>query len=451
MSTQTVAEHLSGALRCATVSDADADKVDWREFQKLHDYLEETYPAVHRVMEREKIAGYNLIFRWRGSDAKRRPIAFLSHQDVVPVNNESEWTHPPFSGHDDGEMIWGRGAIDMKQQMILILEACERLIEAGFTPEEDIYLCFGQNEEVGNLPPNTGADKLAAVLKERGVHFDCVIDEGGTIVSGKLLGLKQRLCMVGVAEKGFATFHLEAVGKGGHSARPPRHTALGVVCRAAARLEAKPQKPRLTKSVRTVFETVMPYMPSFPLRMMCANLWLFEGLFLKTLSRNSLLRAMISTTFAVTQACGSDQDNILPQAPWIGVNSRILPDEGVEDVKAYIERVINDDSVNVNVFKTHQVRSVSNVDTQAFATIRKLTDKYYPGTVTSPYIMFGGSDARNYYQVCDNVYRFMPIYLESDANDYGAHRANEHCPKAVLARGVVILMEFIKEYGGEAQ
>ena len=446
---QEIADHLAAVVRCATVSNPDPSLVDWKEFEKLHECLRQLYPNVHRVMEREQLGGYNLIYRWQGKDPNRKPIALLSHQDVVPVGDESEWEHPPFSGLDDGENIHGRGALDMKQQMVMVLDACERLIAQGYTPEEDVYLCFGQNEEVGNIPEMTGADLLVHTFKERGIRFDCVIDEGGTIVSGKTFGILPRVAVIGVAEKGFCDFRLEAESEGGHSSRPPKRTALGRVCEAAYRLETHPPKPEMIAPVQTMFETVTPYMKSLLMRFMVANLWICKGLFMKLACTKSLIRAILSDTYAVTQAEGSPQDNILAQHPWIGVNCRVLPSSDAEKAKAHIEKVIKDPKVTVTVTKNHQDHSISPHKTKAFETIDAVTNRYYPGTLVTPYIQFGGSDSRNYYQVSDNVYRFMPVFLEKDVNEYGVHRANEYLPKEVLGRGVAFFMDFIKEYKGE--
>lgn len=447
---QEVADHLAAVVRCATVSNADPDLIDWGEFEKLHDCLRKLYPNVHRVMEREQLCGYNLIYRWKGTDPKRKPIAFLSHQDVVPVGDEGEWKIPPFSGLDDGENIHGRGALDMKQQMVMVMDACERLILQGYTPEEDVYLCFGQNEEVGNIPDMTGADLLARTLEERGIRFDCVIDEGGTIVSGKTFGITPRVAVIGVTEKGFCDFRLEAESEGGHASRPPKRTALGRVCEAAYRLESNPPKPEMLDPIRTMFETVAPYMKSLPIRFMVANLWLCKGLFMRmACSTSSLMRAVFSNSYAVTQAEGSPQDNILAQHPWVGVNCRILPSSNAEKAKEHIEKVIRDPKVKVVITKHHQEHSISPHRTKAFAAIDAITNRYYPGTLVTPYIQFGGSDSRNYYRVSENVYRFMPVFLERDVNEYGVHRANEYLPKAALGRGVAFFMDFIKEYKGE--
>ena len=116
-----VAKHLSGAIQIPTVSYPEKDKVDWSQFEKFHKFLEESYPLLHKTLEREDIAEASLLYRWKGKNPDLEPIALLSHQDVVPIEpgTEGDWTHEPFSGYNDGEFIWGRGALEMKHHHIL--------------------------------------------------------------------------------------------------------------------------------------------------------------------------------------------------------------------------------------------------------------------------------------------------------------------------------------------
>ena len=447
---QEIADHLAAVIRCATVSNADPEKVDWSEFDRLHRVLEELYPAVHRTMEKEIIGTHNLLFRWKGSDPDAKPVALLAHQDVVPVGDVSAWKYPPFSGTDDGEVIWGRGACDMKNHLVMVMDACEHLINEGYVPERDIYLCFGQNEEVGCVPAMTGADLIASTLRDRGITLDLVLDEGGAIVSGDTLGIKQKFAMIGVVEKGFADYRITAHEKGGHSARPPKHTGLGKLGAAAVRLEKAKKPLRLIPPVREMLIRLAPYMPQFILRFLTANIDICEGLLLKVLSLSPLMNAMVSTTYALTQAQGSEQDNVLPKDAWLGVNSRILPGEDIDGVRKFIEKTVDDPSLEVTVTKAHQVQNISPHDTKGFELLTELTGRYYPGTLVAPYQQFGGTDSRNYYIVCDNVYRFMPFCIGSGDDTLGAHNIDEHMPKDGLGRSVCFMMDFIKEYKGEA-
>ena len=445
---QLPADRLLALIRCKTVADPDPGKIDRSQFEKLHALLREFYPLVHQTMEREQINGYNLLYRWRGTDPDRRPIALLSHLDVVPAVNEADWTYPPFEGHDDGEMIWGRGATDMKNQLVMVLEACERLIAQGYTPKQDVYLCFGQNEEIGDVPAGTGADGLAALLEQRGLRFDCVIDEGGCITDGEENGVPGKLCIIGAAEKGYATIRLTSRSAGGHSSRPPRTTALGRVCAAAVQVEKHPMKPMLIPPVEEMLRATAPYMRSFTMRLFAANLWLFRPLLLRVAARSDAFRAGVSTTFAVTQAEGSRRDNILPQDPVIGVNCRILPGQTLQQALDHVRRVVRDPAVEVSYSYAHQVDRISPTDTRAFAKLGELVQRYYPGTVICPYIQFGASDARNYYRVTDNVYRIMPVYLPAELANL-AHGTDERIHKKTLASGIALLMDFLSEYDGE--
>ena len=121
----------------------------------------------------------------------------------------------------------------------------------------------------------------------------------------------------------------------------------------------------------------------------------------------------------------------------------------MEGVRQFIEKAIDDPSLEVVCTKSHQVQNISPHDTKGFALITELTQKYYPGTLVTPYQQFGGTDSRQYYIICDNVYRFMPFYIGSASDELGAHNLDEHIPKDGLGRSVCWLMDFIREYEGE--
>lgn len=177
--------------------------MDWAQFERFHLFLREAYPLIHQKLTCEVVPPANLLYCWKGKDASLDPIAMLAHQDVVPVEDgtENDWTHPPYEGYNDGEFIWGRGALDMKNHLISVMEAVETLLEEGFEPERDVYLLFGDDEEVV-ASQTSGARALMQLLKERGVHLDCVLDEGGAILPAKVNGiLDQYLAGIGVAEK----------------------------------------------------------------------------------------------------------------------------------------------------------------------------------------------------------------------------------------------------------
>jgi carboxypeptidase PM20D1 len=110
------------------------------------------------------------------------PLILMGHYDVVPVEAAvtAQWTRAPFSGDITDSCIWGRGAIDDKNGVIAILEAAESLLRKGFVPQRTLYLCFGHDEEIRG--PSTSW--VVDYLRQRGIHPEMVLDEGGEISDG---------------------------------------------------------------------------------------------------------------------------------------------------------------------------------------------------------------------------------------------------------------------------
>ena len=98
-------KHLSEAIRIKTVSHVNPDDTDWGEFDRFREFLNSEYPLTAKNLTLEIVGRSSLIYRWKGKDPTLDPIALLSHQDVVPLEEgtEDDWTHPGFDGFDDGE------------------------------------------------------------------------------------------------------------------------------------------------------------------------------------------------------------------------------------------------------------------------------------------------------------------------------------------------------------
>ena len=205
---QRACDRLSQAIQIKTISCEDESQTDWGAFDRFHAFLEQSYPLIHKNLKLDHISTASLLFYWEGTDPDLDPIAFLAHQDVVPISEgtEGDWEHPAFDGVNDGQFIWGRGALDMKNHLICLMESVETLLEEGYTPKRGVYLCLGHNEEIVS-GGNNGARELARELERRGVHLDSVVDEGGAMLPAHVKGLLDaNLTGVGVAEKGYADF-----------------------------------------------------------------------------------------------------------------------------------------------------------------------------------------------------------------------------------------------------
>ena len=119
--------NLSKAIQIPTISNFNDDLVDWSKFDEFHAFLEEAYPLIHSKLEKTIISKKSLVFHWKSAHPEKEPICMLAHQDVVPVSKgtEEDWTYPAFSGTVADGFVWGRGALDIKNHLIGVMEAVE--------------------------------------------------------------------------------------------------------------------------------------------------------------------------------------------------------------------------------------------------------------------------------------------------------------------------------------
>lgn len=439
-----VAENLSRAIQIKTISNEDETKVNWSEFEKFHIFLRESYPLVHKELEITKVSKASLLFKWQGSDDSLDPIAFLAHQDVVPVSEgtENDWEHPAFDGFNDGEFIWGRGALDMKNHLICLIDSVETLLEEGYQPKRTVYLCFGHNEEIVAGTCN-GAHELAMELERRGVHLDSVIDEGGAMLPAKVKGiLDANLAGIGVAEKGYADFKITVKAKGGHSSQPPKHTALGILSKKILKLERNQFKAEILPFVYNLFTDIGRH-TSYAGRIVFCNLWLLKPLLLKIMTKIPPAASLVRTTTAVTMASGSPAANVLPQKASATINFRIMPGQSIESVKQHIENLIGADNVEIEFIKGKEPSLVSPTNTKAFETMARLAVSMDSKNIVAPYLVMGGTDAYNYENVCKNIYRFAPFTVDTSLL-LTTHSTNERIPINQLEQGVTFFKRYIR-------
>ena len=443
-----VMKHLSEAIRIPTVSYPDPADVDWAQFERFHAFLKESYPLIHQKLSCEVVPPANLLYRWKGKDPSLDPIAMLAHQDVVPVEEgtEGDWTHPAYEGYNDGEFIWGRGALDMKNHLISVMEAVETLLEEGFEPERDVYLLFGDNEEVV-ASADSGAGKLMQTLRERGVHLDCVLDEGGAILpakAGKLLD--KYLAGIGVAEKGYADFEISVTSKGGHSSQPPRHTALGELAEVIRDLERHQCKSQMTDMVYSLFQKIGRNV-SYPARIVTCNLWLLRPLVLAVMKRIPPAASLIRTTTGATMAQGSPAANVLPQRASATVNFRIMPGDSIAGVERHIRKVVRNKKIEIKLLKGKEPSKVSPTDSRCFAILEELCMRTNPENIVAPYLVMGGTDSYNYEPICDHIYRFAPFVVNTSLL-LCTHSTNERIPLKPLGDGVAFFKQYIRRASG---
>ena len=306
-----VAERLSRMIQLPTVS-AELDSRGAQPFEDFVTLLAELYPVVHERIELERVTEFGLLFRWAGAAASAQPVVLMAHYDVVPVDESDAWTHPPFEGLVEDGWVYGRGALDDKGPLLVVLEAVENLLLAGFTPARDVYLSFGGNEETYGA----AAQEVATTLRERGIVPWLVLDEGGAVVDAPLPFALGSAAMVGVGEKGVVTLQLSARGDGGHASAPPRITAVGRIARAIDRLDAGTFAARTPAAITRMLslfankargrdQTVLRTLATFPA--LTARIFAAMG---------GEPAALVRTTVAATMLDGGTRPTCSPHARW---------------------------------------------------------------------------------------------------------------------------------------
>ncbi|WP_227983276.1 M20/M25/M40 family metallo-hydrolase [Nocardia spumae] len=424
------AERLAQALRCVTVSRDDAE-ADVAEFDRLADHLEACFPLVHARLELERF-GHSRLYRWAGSEPGTAAL-LLAHQDVVPVDDEQRWTHPPFAGVVDDDFIWGRGAIDDKSRMMAILEAAESLLAQGHRPRRAIYLAFGHDEEVFG---HTGAGRMAARLRELRVRADVLLDEGGVITQGVADGATAPVASIMLGEKGWATVRLLTVAPGGHSSMPGRETAVGRIARAVARIQDQPMPLRMTPVIADMLARMRPAMAE-PRRSALRLLPVASGLVTRLMAARAQTEALVRTTTAPTVIRGGVKENVLPQHAEALVNFRILPGDSVREVLAHCRRVVADSQVTIELLGAASEPSHITGPGPAFDTIAGITRALVPEAVVTTGIVPGATDSRHYDGLAATRCNFAPIMVDA-ADLERIHGTDERLSRANYAR----LIEF---------
>ncbi|MFB7724498.1 M20/M25/M40 family metallo-hydrolase [Nocardia sp. NPDC056100] len=438
------AERLGAALRCATVSREDPAETDLGEFERLTAHLEACFPLVHAHLECETF-GHARLYRWPGSRdaasgsgddpaggiAPTQPVAaiLLAHMDVVPVDDERGWTHPPFAGVVDDDFIWGRGAIDDKSRVMAILEAVEAALADGVRPARTVYLAFGHDEEVFG---NTGAGRMAQRLRSAGVRAELLLDEGGVITTDVADGIDLPVATIMVGEKGFATVRLSVTAIGGHSSMPGRQTAVGQLARAVARIQDRPFPLRLTPVTVDMLTRLRGFM-SEPRRTLLGLIGVAGPAIARVLAAGPTTEALVRTTTAPTMIHGGVTPNVLPQRAEAFVNFRILPGDSVSDVVAHCRRVVRDRGVAIELMGHASEPSVNPAAGPAFDLIADLTRAVVPGVAVTVGLVPGATDSRYYDDLAVTRCNFAPIILTAQDLER-IHGTDERISRANYAR-----------------
>ncbi len=429
------AEILSKLIKVETISSRENN--DITKFLEFHKVLRETFPNFFGAVECEEFGG-SLLLKWKGTDSSLKPIMLMNHHDVVEASGE--WTHPAFSGEIADGKVWGRGTLDTKGGLAMMLQAAEELIKEGFTPKRDTYFVTSCTEETGGKD----ADTMSRVLQERNMEFFMVLDEGGMILYDPIGGADGTFAMIGVGEKGYVDLKFIAKSNGGHASAPGKNTPLVRLGKFMAEAEkAECFDVQMSDTVKEMLSRFSPTMSGI-MKTACSNVNAFKPVLQKVMPMISPAgAAMLRTTLAFTMSKGSDGANVIPQEAWVVGNMRFSHHQGKKSsvdaitalAKKYdIETVIIDDGIE---------SAITDFRGEAFRLIEKAVDDVFPEYKATPYIMNAATDSRYYNKVCDNCLRFVPFKIDKQQLD-SVHGIDENVDVATLAPAVDFYRYIIK-------
>ena len=342
----------------------------------------------------------NLIARLPGS-GDGPSLALLGHSDVVPADPRG-WRHPPFSGHlDEDGYLWGRGAVDMKNEVATRAVALGALASAGFTPRGDLMLIVAADEEVG-----TADVGLSWLVRERpDIRADFALNEGSaerlTLTSGATIA------PVAVGEKAAGCVRLTALGEAAATIWP------GLGANAVPRLATL--IGRLGDGVlrRRVLPSTRPLLAELSAAGHCdeeLSMALARAGKLHP-ALESLLSPMFADTIALTRLGGSDSLNVMPARAWADGDCRVLPGTTQDEVLASLRRLLGDDlPYEIEMTQPLTGGSVSAVDSPLFEACRRFVARHDPGTTVVPVLCPSFTDSHYLREAFGTVaYGFWPV------------------------------------------
>ena len=372
----------------------------------------------------------NVVANLPGSDSSRPGLVLHGHIDVVPANAD-DWSVDPFAAEIKDGMIWGRGAVDMKNVDAMILATVRQWARVGYKPPRNIVLVFFADEEAGST---FGSRWMVANHPE--VFAGCseaISEVGGFSVT---VGDGKRLYFVEAAQKGIHWMKLTANGRAGHGSMMNPENALTRLSEAVAKIGNYEWPQRYTKTVKILFKKIAEA---------TGKTYNEEDLrpLLKEIGPTArMIGATLQNTANPTMLEAGYKANVIPGSASAVVDGRFLP--GYEDeLNATIRQIVGPDIVVETVTRDIALEvdfQGDLVDAMIASIIRQ-----DPEGIPVPYTMSGGTDNKALSELGIVGYGFSPLKLPADL-DFMAlfHGVDERVPIDGLEFGARVLKDFLE-------
>ncbi|MFD9438624.1 M20/M25/M40 family metallo-hydrolase [Streptomyces sp. NPDC060006] len=384
------------------------------------------------LLERTK-GRTNVVARLEGTDPSADALLVHGHLDVVPAQAE-DWSVHPFSGEIRDGVVWGRGAVDMKNMDAMILAVVRQWARAGVRPRRDLVIAFTADEEAS---AEDGSGFLAD--QHPGLFEGCTegISESGAFTFHD--GSGRELYPVAAGERGTGWMKLTARGRAGHGSKVNRANAVTMLAAAIARIGAHQWPVRLTPTVRAALTELAALYGVEP------DLGDPDGvdrLMEKLGTVASLVEATVRNSANPTMLNAGYKVNVIPGEAVAHVDGRYLA--GTEDeFRATLDELTGPD-VDWE-FLHHEVALQAPLDSTTYARMRAAVEEFAPEGHVVPYCMSGGTDAKQFSRLGITGYGFAPLKLPPGF-DYQAlfHGVDERVPVEALHFGVRVLDRFLR-------
>jgi acetylornithine deacetylase/succinyl-diaminopimelate desuccinylase-like protein len=372
----------------------------------------------------------NVIANIPGSDTARPGLVLHGHIDVVPANAE-DWSVDPFLAEIRDGMIWGRGAVDMKNTDAMILAIIRKWARTGYKPPRNIVLAFFADEEAGMT---FGSRWMTAQHPE--VFAGCseaISEVGGFSVT---VGDGKRLYFVEAAQKGIHWMRLTATGRAGHGSMMNDENALTSLTEAVAKIGRFEWPQRYTSTVKTLFKKIAE-----------ATGKSYDEKDLRPLLREigptaRMIGATLQNTANPTMLDAGYKANVIPGSASAVIDGRFLP--GYEDeLNTTIRSIIGPD-IAIETISRDIALEVSFEGDLVDAMCKAIL-AFDPEGIPVPYLMSGGTDNKALSELGIVGYGFSPLKLPADL-DFMAlfHGVDERVPISGLEFGVKVLENFLE-------
>jgi acetylornithine deacetylase/succinyl-diaminopimelate desuccinylase-like protein len=371
----------------------------------------------------EPVAGSAvLIARFAGTDPSKKPIVVIDHMDVVEAKKE-DWTRDPFVPVVENGYVFGRGAIDDKFDVSVVVTVLSKLKREGWKPGRDVILALSGDEETLQKT----ARKFAGDLKNAELVLNGDAGGGQLSENGKpeVYGLQ-------AAEKTYADFQITVTDPGGHSSRPSATNPIYRLARALDRLAAY-HFPAMQSEITMAGFRATAASRTGPigdaLRRYLANP--SDEAAVEALSADRDLVGQLRTTCVATMVNGGHATNALPQKVTANVNCRIFPGTPSEEVHKTLVKVLDEPTATVERQNDGAIDAgPSPLRPDVLAAVTKAVHARYPGLPVVPNMSAGATDSMFFRALGVPAYGVSGAFMKS--SDDFAHGLNERVPLDTL-------------------